>query len=99
MGAVIQARPLGGAIGLAVTTSALNSYVKTQLAAILNSTELSSLLQSVQVIEALPAELQASTRVVLSDAYDLQMQIMIGFSAAQVLVAVAMWEKKLTRVA
>ncbi|KUJ10779.1 MFS general substrate transporter [Mollisia scopiformis] len=99
MGAVIQARPLGGAIGLAVTTTALNSYVKSKLSSILNPDDLSALLQSVQVIEVLPAELQAMTRPIFSEAYDLQMHIMIGFSAAQVLVAAAMWERKLTRVA
>lgn len=99
MGGVIQARPLGGAIGLAVTTTALNSYVKSKLSGILDPAQLSAILQSVQVVEILPTDLQASTRSVFSKAYDLQMQIMIGFSAAQVLVALAMWERKLTRVA
>lgn len=99
MGAVIQARPLGGAFGLAITIAAFNSYVKSQLSGILSSSELSNVLQSVQLIDTLPTDQQVSIRLAFSDGYNLQMQIVIGFSAAQLLVAAAMWEKKLTRVA
>ena len=98
MGAVIQARPLGGAVGLAITTAALNSYVKSKLSSILTPSELSTLLQSVQIIETLPVDQQDLIRSAFSHAYNLQMQIVIGFSAIQVLVAVAMWEKNFTRI-
>lgn len=99
MGAVIQARPLGGAFGLAITTAALNSYVKSRLSGILSSSELSNVLQSVQLIDTLSTNQQDAIRSAFCDGYNLPMQIVDGFSAAQLLIAAAMRENKLTRVA
>jgi len=99
MGAITQARPLGGAIGLAITTTVLNSYIKSSLRGLLTPEQLGGLLESIDVINFLPPEQQAQVRQSFSHGYNLQMKVMIGFSAAQILVVALMWEKTWRRVA
>ena len=99
MGAQTQFRALGGVIGLAIATNALNSYVKSRLSGSLTSEQLANLLQSIETVRLLPADLQDIIRSTFAEGYDLQMRIMIGFGAAQILMLAMMWEKKLRRVA
>jgi hypothetical protein len=46
-----------------------------------------AILTAVQQAKFLPAEQQLKVRIVLSEAYSVQMKILVGFAAAQVLVA------------
>ena len=99
MGAQTQFRALGGVIGLAIATNALNNYVKSRLSDSLTGEQLANLLRSVESVRLLPADLQDIVRSTFAEGYDLQMRIMIGFGAAQILMLGTMWEKKLRRVA
>ena len=99
VGAVTQFRSLGGVIGLAISTNALNGYVKPRLSSILSAKQLSGLLQYAGIIGTFPAELQGVVRATFGQGYDLQMKVMIGFGVAQVLLLPLMWEKQLRRMA
>lgn len=91
---MLQFRTMGGAIGLAIVTTVLNSYIKSHLSAFLSPQEVNALLKSTQAFIALPPELAETVKTVFAKGYNLQMQIMVGFSAAQVPVALMMWQKK-----
>ena len=91
---MIQFRTIGGTIGLATATGALNSYVKSHLAQILSSDQISALLRTTDAFAALPPELEDSVRKIFAHGYNLQLQIMIGFAAAQLPVSLLMWRKE-----
>lgn len=94
MSAMIQFRTMGGAIGLAAVTTAMNSYVKTNLADFLSPNQVGSLLQSTEAFAALPPALAETAKIVFANGYNLQFRIMIGFSAAQVPVALLLWQRE-----
>ena len=99
MGAITQFRAFGGVVGLAVATNALNSLINSRLSSVLTADQLASLLESVQTVATLPPSLQGTVRSAFADGYNLQMRIMIGFSAAQVLALALMLERNARRVA
>lgn len=83
-GAMIQFRQMGGAIGLTIGSSLLNSYLKSHLAPPLLTTEqLDSLLLSTAVISKFESELQTAVKGVFASGYNLQMKVVTGFAAAQ----------------
>ncbi len=94
MSSVIQFRTMGGAIGLAIVTNVMNTYTKFHLGAILSPTQINDLLQTTRTLATLPSELAGPTKTVFANGYNLQMRIMIGFSAAQLLMTLLMWQKK-----
>lgn len=91
---MLQFRTMGGAIGLAIVTTVLNSYIKSHLSAFLYPQEVNALLKSTQAFTALPPDLAETVKIVFAKGYNLQTQVMVGFSAAQVPVALMMWQKK-----
>lgn len=98
MAAVTQFRAIGGVVGLSIGTNVLNSHVKSIFGSILSAEQLSSLLESTEIIAKLPESLQAVVRSTFADGYNLQMRAMIAFSAGQILMLALMWEQKLRRV-
>lgn len=95
MGAITQFRALGGIIGFAIATNAFNGYIRSRLSIQLNPDQLRSVLQSVTTaIDSLPPETQKTVRQTFGSAYDLQMEILIGFAIAQALAVGLMWERK-----
>ena len=92
--AVLQFRTMGGAIGLAIVTTVLNSYVKFHLAGILSSVEIEALLRTTEAFATLAPDVAETARQVFGNGFNLQMRIMIGFSAAQVPAILLMWQKE-----
>jgi hypothetical protein len=83
-GAMIQFRQMGGAIGLTIGSSLLNSYLKSHLAPpVLTTEQLDSLLLSTAVISKFEPELQTVVKGVFASGYSLQMKVVTGFAAAQ----------------
>jgi hypothetical protein len=74
-------------IGLAISTTALQNYIKPRLALILSPDQLSQLSQFSGSIAGFPPEQAAATRSVYNDAYNLQMRIVMGFALASLLVS------------
>ena len=94
MGSVVQFRIMGGAVGLAIVTSVLNSYVKAHISAFVPSEQLKVILQSVSAINVLDGPVQSTVRSTFGYAYNLQMKVMIGFGAAQIPASLLMWGKR-----
>lgn len=91
---MIQFRTMGGVIGLAITITVMNSYLKSNLIDFLSPTEIATLLQTTQASAALPPALREVVTGVFASGYNLQIRIMIGFSAAQIPTTMLMWQKK-----
>lgn len=99
LGGVTQLRILGGTVGVAVATNLLNNHVKNSLSSVVPSNLLDTLLQSSQSIGTLEPVLQARVKTVLAEGYNMQTGAMLGFSAAEFLAIMLMWEKKPRRIA
>ena len=94
MSAVIQFRTMGGAIGLAIVTTVINSYLRNRLAGLLPPDQIAAVLQSTDALGTLPPALAETVRGIFARGYNLQLRIMIGFSAAQIPVTFLMWQRK-----
>ena len=94
MSAMIQFRTMGGAIGLATATGVLNSYTRSHLTRILSPDQIYALLRTTDAFAAFSPELIHSVKTVFAQGYNLQMLVMIGFSAAQLPVSLLMWQKQ-----
>ncbi|KAI0190606.1 MFS multidrug transporter-like protein [Astrocystis sublimbata] len=82
-GAMIQFRQMGGAIGLSLGSSLLNTYLKSNLAPpVLDAAQLSELLRNVRAISTFPPELQNVAKNVFAAAFSLQLKVVVGFTAA-----------------
>ncbi|KAL8917522.1 MAG: hypothetical protein Q9172_005810 [Xanthocarpia lactea] len=94
MSVMVQVRTMGGLVGLAIVTAAMKSHIKSNLAQHLSSAQIDILLKSTSAFETLPSEVVDVVKAIFAEGYNLQMRIMIGFSAAQIPVAFLMWKKK-----
>ena len=83
MGAIYQLRALGGSVGLAIVTTVLNGFVKSQLQSQLPETTVSKILRSAAEITSLPGSLQSEVRGTLATGYNTQMKVVIGLAAAE----------------
>ncbi|KAK4206793.1 major facilitator superfamily domain-containing protein [Rhypophila decipiens] len=93
IGAGVQARMLGGSVGIAVVNSVWVNYVRGRLVSVLTEDETDTLLADLQSLRRFPAEIQETFRTVCSDAFNLQMLVTLGFVAAQVIVMIALWRR------
>ena len=91
MGAITQFRIMGGAIGLAIATNVLNTYVRSHLPETVAPQLVTRLLQSTEEIDVLDPATQAVVRAIFGHGYNLQMKAMIGFAAAQVPASLLVW--------
>jgi hypothetical protein len=93
IGAVTQIRVLGGTIGLAISTTILNSYVKKNLGTMLSAAEIAAIGNSLSEIENLTTEQQLYVRRVFAEGYSRQMWVLMGFSGLVFASSFIMWEK------
>ncbi|KAI4264792.1 MAG: hypothetical protein L6R42_000117 [Xanthoria sp. 1 TBL-2021] len=93
VGAMTQARILGGSLGLAVSTNILNGKLQS-VSRLLSSEQLQGLFQSAQNIKTLPPHLQETVRQTFGRGYNEQMQALTAFGGAAVLITMMMWERK-----
>ena len=93
IGALSQARVLGGSIGLAICTNILNNRVKAK-SHFLSAQQLQELLQSAQTIKTLPLPAQKAVRETFAEGYNEEFQVLIAFAGAAILATLMMWEKK-----
>ncbi|KAI0405659.1 putative efflux pump antibiotic resistance protein [Xylaria palmicola] len=97
-GAIVQLRFLGGAIGVAITSAYMNSYLKSSLADILSPDMLDAVLQDTSVIMGLNSELQQDVKQIFAYGYATQIRILIGFTAVQLLSISLLWQRRQMRV-
>jgi hypothetical protein len=85
---------MGGAIGVAIATCLLNNYVGSHISELLTPIQINAVLQSSDAVEMLPEALRQPVKLVFAKGYNLQMSLLLGFSAAQIPAALLMWQKK-----
>ena len=93
MGALSQARVLGGSVSLAICTNILNNKVKAG-SGILSPQQLDGLLHSAQTIKTLPPNVQQEIKKYFGRGYNEEMQTLIAFGGAAVLASLLMWERQ-----
>ncbi|MCJ1365643.1 hypothetical protein MMC16_004768 [Acarospora aff. strigata] len=99
MATITQLRALGGVIGLSLTSNLLNNHVRDGLDGVLSPRQLDAILRPSAIVDMLPGSLQSVVRGIYSEWYNLQMKVMIGFSAAQILGVGLMWERTVRKMA
>lgn len=99
MASITQLRALGGVIGLSLSSNLLNNHVRDGLATVISSQDLNTLLHTTAIIDTLPGSAQTVIKTVYSEGYNLQMRVMIAFSAAQIFGVGLMWERRLRKMA
>ncbi|KAI9934830.1 hypothetical protein MW887_000447 [Aspergillus wentii] len=94
IGIALQLRMLGGVLGIAITNSVLNAYTKSHLPRLIPAADLSALHDSAKALDYFPLATQAAVRAVYGAAFNKQMQVVGGFSAAQLVFTLIMWQKQ-----
>jgi len=79
---------------LAIVTSVMSRWVRSELEKFLPIEQVELLLQTTDVISKLPEAAQSQVREVFGRGYNFQMKIMIGMAAAQLPSTLLMWTKK-----
>lgn len=85
---------LGGALGLAFASSAMNSYLASELRSSIGAERLAAVLQSVTAAKSFPPYAQRLVLEALSSGYNLQMKILTGFAGVQVLAVGLLWRNQ-----
>ncbi|KAL8798758.1 MAG: hypothetical protein Q9182_006419 [Xanthomendoza sp. 2 TL-2023] len=98
MGAIAQARTMGGSIGISICTNLLNNHVKDGLQGKLTKQQVSDLLASARTMAKLPREMQRVVQRIYSEGYRQQAISLTTFSAVALLVVFLMWERKPRRI-
>jgi hypothetical protein len=93
-GAIIQMRILGGALALAITTSAAIPSFRKNLLAVLSPQEVEALLYRTDTISLLSPVKQSAIGEISGKYYNLQTKILIGFAVASVFFSILQWQKK-----
>ncbi|KAF4625358.1 hypothetical protein G7Y89_g12808 [Cudoniella acicularis] len=91
LGANTQFRYLGGAVGLGIISSILNSMLRPKLAIILNPEQLEAILQSTEILNTLQATQREQVLLAFADGFSLQWKVILAFIVAQIPAAFAMW--------
>lgn len=91
--ATVQFRFLGGAIVISIVTAVGNSWIKRDLSSSLTPTQILAIFGSTNVISTLSENLQIMVRGDFVQSFNLQMRIVLGFTAAGVLTTLLMWQK------
>ncbi|KAL8650357.1 MAG: hypothetical protein Q9226_005183 [Calogaya cf. arnoldii] len=98
MGAIAQARTMGGSIGISICTNLLNDHIKGGLKPYLTQRYIDALLASARTIERILPEQLDTVRRVYSEGYRLQAIALTAFSGVAFLVVVLMWERRPRRI-
>jgi hypothetical protein len=94
IGAITQVRVLGGTIGLAISTTILNSYTKEKLKAELSAGQIEQISQSLSESAKLGEDQQRFVRKTFGQAYQRQMEVVAGFSGLVVVSSLLLVEKR-----
>ena len=93
-GALLQFRVFGGALGLALASAVMNSYLTSHLADSIGPEYLAAVLQSTEAIKGFPLDVQTLNLGKCAEGYDLPMKIMAAFAGLQVLCVGLLWRGK-----
>ncbi|KAL9078059.1 MAG: hypothetical protein Q9157_003027 [Trypethelium eluteriae] len=91
--AIVQFRFMGGAIGLSIVTTVMNSYVQSHLREFLAPAQVHSLLETTGTLSTLSPDLRNFIQTTFASGYNAQMRVVIGLSGGQLLLACLLWRK------
>lgn len=97
IGAITQVRVLGGTIGLAISSTVLNGFVKRELRGVLSGEDMGMVGDSLGYIGGLDDGVQVEVREVFARGYRRVLFVTLGFSGCMVLCCGVMWERKAKR--
>jgi hypothetical protein len=99
MSAMVQARILGGTLGLAVVTTVFTGYVHRELShASFSASDVDIFLRSTKDFDALDEVKARIGRMVFATGHNVQMMIVAGFSGAQIPAALLIWSMPQIRI-
>ena len=98
MSAMVQFRFLGGALGLALATVAMNTYLRSQLTQSFSQAEVDALTKSAAYISGLSPGKALIARETFAQGYSLIFKITAGLCAAQFPAALMLWQKPQARI-
>lgn len=84
---------MGGVIGLAVVTAVLNGFIRSHLSQFLSQDEITNLLQTQTAFEKVAGPSADTVQRIFAAAFNLQMRVVIGISAAQIPISLLLWKK------
>lgn len=90
LGANTQFRYLGGAVGLWLITSVLNSKLRPELASILSPEQIAAVLQSAEIIKSLPDAQREQVLSSFASGFTLLWKVILAFICGQVPAAIMM---------
>jgi hypothetical protein len=85
---------LGGAVGLAIASSVVNSLVMPQLSDVLDGNMLDEITQQPEAILKLDPAVQLQVEEAFASAYQTTFKIITGLASAQFLSLAMMWKKE-----
>lgn len=91
--ATVQFRFLGGNIVVSIVTAVGNSWMKNALSGEMTWEQISAIFRSTEVIETLPPSLSTLVREDFVGSFNLQMEIVLGFTVAGILTTLLMWQR------
>ncbi|KAL8628149.1 hypothetical protein Q9189_006158 [Teloschistes chrysophthalmus] len=99
MGAIAQARTLGGSVGISIATNLLNNHLRDGLHQVLAEGEVSALLASARAVGEVGVGEREVVRRVFAEGYREQAVLLSGFAGVGMVVLGMMWERRARRVA
>ena len=93
-GALLQFRVVGGALGLALASAVMNSYLTSHLSHSIGAEDMAAVLQSTAAIKEFPPAVQRLVLEKFAEGYSLQLKILAGFAGLQVLCVGLLWRGK-----
>ena len=84
---------MGGAIGLAIISSAMAGFVRSRLSIILTPSQVDLVLKSAEALSELTGRDRAQVIAILAEGYNIQFKILAGLAALQIVGALMMWQK------
>ncbi|KAL9046690.1 MAG: hypothetical protein Q9206_007015 [Seirophora lacunosa] len=98
MGAVAQARTLGGSLGISICTNLLNNHIQDALKQVLSAQRIGDLLGSARSIAGFPENVRPVVRRIYAEGYRDQTVALTAFAGVGLLVVGMMWERPLRRI-
>ncbi|PVH92824.1 MFS multidrug transporter-like protein [Periconia macrospinosa] len=93
IGGFNQFRFMGGAIGLAIISTAMTGFIRPRLSDILAPSQVDLVLKSAEALKTLGKIQRNQAVAILADGYNLQFKILAGLSGLQIIGAGMMWQK------
>ena len=89
---------MGGAIRLSIINTVMHSLLRSRLSPILTPAQLEKVLGSAQAVAGLPAAMRKEVVLEFSKGYNVQMKLLAGLAARQIIGTFVMWKKMQTKV-